>query len=220
MSSTWIVRRSHHSSAADELAMTGTVSPIAEYLRSGPCRATRRSVLPLQAEDGRVQRPAHPRGVLARSSSNDRLEVGRRAGDHPQDLARRRLLLERLGQRSPEAFDLAPSDPRRPAWDWPRARGVPHAPQNFACGRFSCWHRGQGIWSGSPVRIVSGQPGTASRHPGRRRSSASRPFHGARRPDPTATRPRAPDGRFWGVVRPGLHPAPDFALAGRRGLPP
>ena len=73
-------------------------------------------------------------------------------------------------------------------------RGVPHAPQNFCPLGFSCWHRGQGIWSGSPVRIVSGQRGTASRHPGRRQSSASRPFHGARRPDPTATRPRAPDG--------------------------
>ena len=82
-------------------------------------------------------------------------------------------------------------------------RGVPHSSQNFACGRFSCWHRGQGIPSVSRVRIVSGQPGTASRHPGRRQSSASRPFHGARRPDPTPTRPRAPDGRFWGVVRPG-----------------
>jgi len=82
-------------------------------------------------------------------------------------------------------------------------RGVPHSPQNFCPLGFSCWHRGQGIWSGSPVRIVSGQPGTASRHPGRRDSSASRPFHGVRRPDPTATRPRAPDGRFWGVVRPG-----------------
>jgi hypothetical protein len=74
--------------------------------------------------------------------------------------------------------------------------GVPHASQNVACGRFSCWHRGQCIPSVSRFRIVRGQPGTASRHPGSHQSSASRPSLGARQPDPSASRPRAPDGRF------------------------
>ncbi len=95
-------------------------------------------------------------------------------------------------------------------------RNVPHAPQNFWPLGFSCWHRGQGIWSGSPVRIVSGQRGTASRHPGRRQSSASRPFHRARCPDPTPTPPRAPDGRFWGVARPrACWETPSAAPTGR-----
>ena len=82
-------------------------------------------------------------------------------------------------------------------------RGVPHSPQNFACGRFSCWHRGHRIPSVSRVRIVSGQPGT--RHGTRAAAGARHPGRsvGHGRPDPTPTRPRAPDGRFWGVVRPG-----------------
>ena len=83
-------------------------------------------------------------------------------------------------------------------------RGVPHAPQNVACGRFSCWHRGHRIPSVSRVRIVSGRPGTP-RHGTRAAAGARRPGRsvGHGRPDPTPTRPRAPDGRFWGVVRPG-----------------
>ena len=40
---------------------------------------------------------AHAKGAL-RDRVEDRLGVGRRAGDRPQDLAGRRLLLERLGQ--------------------------------------------------------------------------------------------------------------------------
>jgi hypothetical protein len=83
-------------------------------------------------------------------------------------------------------------------------RGVPHASQNVACGRFSCWHRGQCIPSVSRVRIVRGLPGTP-RHGTRAATGARLPGRpvGHGRPDPTLTRPRAPDGRFWGVVRPG-----------------
>ena len=75
-------------------------------------------------------------------------------------------------------------------------KGLPHSSQNFACGRFSCWHRGHRIPSVSRVRIVSGQPGTASRHPGRRRSSASRPFRGARAPRPY---PDPASGARWRI---------------------
>ena len=76
-------------------------------------------------------------------------------------------------------------------------RGVPHAPQKFCLLGFSCWHRGQCIRSGSRFRVVSGQPGTASRHPGRRRSSASRPFRGARAPRPY---PDPASGARWAVL--------------------
>ena len=43
----------------------------------------------------RVSRAAQPRRVL-RDRVEHRLDVRRRAGDHPQDLARRRLLLQRF----------------------------------------------------------------------------------------------------------------------------
>ena len=52
-------------------------------------------VLAFQTEDRRIRRPAHPGGVLG-DGLHDRLQIGRRARDHPQDLARRRLLLQRL----------------------------------------------------------------------------------------------------------------------------
>ena len=93
-------------------------------------------------------------------------------------------------------------DPRSPTGGTGR-EGLPHSSQNFACGRFSCWHRGHRIPSVSRVRIVSGQPGT--RRGTRAAAGARLPGRsvGHGRPDPTPTRPRAPDGRFWGVVRPG-----------------
>ena len=71
-------------------------------------------------------------------------------------------------------------------------RGVPHASQNVACGRFSCWHRGHRIPSVSRVRIVSACRDSASRHPGSRRSSASRPSPGG---TAAPTLPRAGLGR-------------------------
>ena len=63
--------------------------------RSDPCRATRRKRVPFQAEDRRIRRPAHPGSVLG-DGVHDRLQIGRRARDHPQDLGRGGLLLERL----------------------------------------------------------------------------------------------------------------------------
>ena len=42
-------------------------------------------------------------------------------------------------------------------------RSVPHASQNVACGRFSCWHRGQCILSVSRVRMG---PAGQDRRPG------------------------------------------------------
>ena len=53
-------------------------------------------VLPFQAKDRRIRRPAHPGGVLG-DGLHDRLQIARRARDHPQDPGRGGLLLERLG---------------------------------------------------------------------------------------------------------------------------
>ena len=37
-----------------------------------------------------------------------------------------------------------------------RRTGPPHSSQNFACGRFSCWHRGQCISDVSRFRLAAG----------------------------------------------------------------
>jgi hypothetical protein len=52
-------------------------------------------MLSVQTEDRRIRRPAHSGGALG-DGLHDRLEIGRRARDHPQDLSRGGLLLERL----------------------------------------------------------------------------------------------------------------------------
>ncbi len=52
-------------------------------------------VLPFQTEDRRIRRSAHSGSVLG-DSLHDRLEVGRRACNDPQDLSGDGLLLERL----------------------------------------------------------------------------------------------------------------------------
>ena len=62
-------------------------------------------VLPFQAEDRQDRRPAHAGGVLGHNL-HDRLEIGRRARDHPQDLGRRRLLVQRLGQLAVPGLEL------------------------------------------------------------------------------------------------------------------
>src|SRR4029453_16835939 len=76
-------------------------------------------------------------------------------------------------------------------------KGVPHSRQNLACGGLSCWHRGHRIPSVSRVRIVSACQGLHVTTSGRRRTLASRLSLGFGSPDPTPTRPRALDGRFW-----------------------
>ena len=48
---------------------------------------------PSSAVDRRIVGPAHSGGVLG-DGVHDRLEIGRRARDHPQDLGRRGLLLQ------------------------------------------------------------------------------------------------------------------------------
>ena len=58
--------------------------------------ATRAEGVTIDTEDDDVRSLAKPRGVVGHGVE-DGLEVGRRARDHPQDLARRRLLLQRLG---------------------------------------------------------------------------------------------------------------------------
>ena len=52
-------------------------------------------MLPFETIDRRVRCPAHPGGVLGHGL-HDRLQIGRRARDHPQDLACGGLLLQRL----------------------------------------------------------------------------------------------------------------------------
>ena len=52
--------------------------------------------LALETVDRRIRRPADPGGALG-DGFHDRLEIGRRARDDPQNLARRRLLLQGLG---------------------------------------------------------------------------------------------------------------------------
>jgi hypothetical protein len=52
-------------------------------------------MLPFETEDRRIRRPAHAGGVL-RDGLHDRLEVGRRACNDPQNLSGGGLLLERL----------------------------------------------------------------------------------------------------------------------------
>jgi hypothetical protein len=67
------------------------VSPIAmAVLRSDPRHQAQ--MFPFQTEDRRIHRPAHPGGVLG-DGLHDRLQIGGRARDHPQDLGRGRLLL-------------------------------------------------------------------------------------------------------------------------------
>jgi hypothetical protein len=42
-------------------------------------------------------------------------------------------------------------------------KGQAHSSQNVACGRLSCWHRGQCILSVSRFRVRSDRPGSVSR---------------------------------------------------------
>jgi hypothetical protein len=81
-------------------------------------------------------------------------------------------------------------------------KGVPHSRQNLACGGLSCWHRGHRIPSVSRVRIRQRRPGTTCHGIGRPPEPAPRPSLRFGSPDPTPTRPRALDGRFWSVVHP------------------
>ena len=104
----------------------------------------------------------------------------------------------RIGQRSPEAFDLG-------------LRVIRVGPRDSAssverAGAFRAELRPLGILMLAsetvhterlPFQIVSGQPGTASRHPGSHRRSASRPFRGARAPRPY---PDPASGARWAVL--------------------
>ena len=89
--------------------------------------------------------------------------------------------------------NLADVESAAPQCPQDRARGAPHSSQNLACGRFSRWHRGQGMSNVSRVRIAAAGHVRASQDPGSRRAWASRPPPGgARQPDPTVSRPLAP----------------------------
>ena len=96
-SSTWIVRRSTTARPVTESRVTGMVSPMRRAARQRPVSGHQPQDVPVQAEDDRIRGAADPRGVLGHRV-HDRLEIGRRAGDHPQDLGGRRLLLQGLRQ--------------------------------------------------------------------------------------------------------------------------
>jgi hypothetical protein len=61
--------------------------------------------LAVEPIDGAEERAAQPHGALD-DGVEDRLHVGRRAADDAQDLARRGLLLERLGELDPKSLRL------------------------------------------------------------------------------------------------------------------
>ena len=67
--------------------------------------ATRWRTSPSRRKIVAFVRAAESRGALGHDVHH-RLEVGRRAGDHPQDLRGRRLLLERLGQLAVPGLEL------------------------------------------------------------------------------------------------------------------
>jgi hypothetical protein len=84
-----------HDSSADEVPTDreGLSDRHWSAQRSTPRHETQ--LLPFETVDRRVHRPAHPGGVLD-DGLHDRLQIGRRTRDHPQDLTRGGLLLERL----------------------------------------------------------------------------------------------------------------------------
>ena len=102
-------------------------------------------------------------------------------------------------------------------------RGPVHSSQNFACGRFSCWHRGQCIANVSRFRLAAGHdhaspdPWAAAGtwRPGRPRGATAVPTL----PD---WRPQAPAG----LLRPGSrsvggsHNPLEVGRGRRRALPP
>ena len=63
----------------------------------------------------------HSRAALLDDGVEDRLDVGRRAGDDAQDLARRRLLLQRLGEIAVALLELR-EQARRSRWRSPPGR--------------------------------------------------------------------------------------------------
>ena len=70
-------------------------------------------------------------------------------------------------------------------------RGVPHSSQNGACGRFSCWHRGQGMFNVS--RVLIAQPPATDSLSTRGAAGTPRPGRPAGHGAPTL--PRAGLGR-------------------------
>ena len=70
-----------------------------------PCLATNLKDSPSRRKIVDIPRAAEARGALGHDVHH-RLEVGRRAGDDPQDLGGRGLLLERLGQLAVPGLEL------------------------------------------------------------------------------------------------------------------
>ena len=73
---------------------------------SGRDDATRWIKLPVEPDTRRRRPPRRAARALRDDGVEDRLDVGRRARDDPQDLAGRRLLLQRLGQLAVPRLEL------------------------------------------------------------------------------------------------------------------
>ena len=84
----------------------GTRSSDGHRPPTAPYDATTLQEVAVDAKDRDDARVAELGGALARSASRTGCDVGRRAGDDAQDLGRRRLLLEGLGQLAGALLDL------------------------------------------------------------------------------------------------------------------
>ena len=98
-SSTWIVRRSADRPAASPVAAGRHGLPDASWRpAASPCLRHVAQDVPSKRKIDRIRARRTPAHAFSAIGVEHRLDVGRRARDHPQDLGRRRLLLQRLGQ--------------------------------------------------------------------------------------------------------------------------
>ena len=95
MSGTWIVLRSSTARPDSDPRSIGSASTFCTGSGVGPFEARSRRCRPVDQVHRRDRRVAQARGALG-DRVEHRLHVGRRARDHAQDLADRRLLVERV----------------------------------------------------------------------------------------------------------------------------
>ena len=134
----------------------------------GPQRCARR---PLQVRLGGEATPAVVRAVRGGGAAVSRLEprpparagARARARDRPAMAPRISAVAVCCSRDSVSARLRLSTSLLRSAYDCAVGltplQGLPHSPQNFIVGAFSCWHRGHRIPSVSRVRIVSAYQG-------------------------------------------------------------
>jgi hypothetical protein len=156
-SETWIVRRSS-TARPEAVPRRGNAPTGLEGI--GPSRATRRSPSPSTWKIP-ASKASHRRAALLSTAANTgwtslgELEMTRRIS----------AVAVCCSNASLRALVISASDGAGGPLGL-AVRGVPHASQNVACGRFSCWHRGHRIPSVSRVRIVSACQGLRVTTPG------------------------------------------------------